>query len=414
MRYYSGKYRLVKWCFVFAAVAIVLLSLIALGLFVRTQSERETASIGMWAEATKHVAQADGDDDVSMELMVINENDNIPVILVDSADVLVDSRNVEVPSDSSELRLWTKTMMKRWGRVRAPIRIDFRDGNRQYVYYDESRLVSQLRTFSLGSLAIIVFLAIGLVVVLYNGWREERNVMWVGFSKETAHQLGTPISSLEAWIELFRMRNPYADSMMADEMEKDVARLRVIADRFSKIGSRPKLAEADVKHEVRSSLDYMRGRFSKHVSISLIEEDDKVWRMQLCSPLFAWVIENLCKNAVDAMVKHEGHIEFRLRTTCDGAYSIVVSDNGCGLARSRWRMVFKSGYTTKSRGWGLGLSFAKRIVEEYHGGRIFVKSSEEGKGTTFEIVLFPDKLSRVKWTRRNFIKKLRNNSFNLR
>ena len=223
-------------------------------------------------------------------------------------------------------------------------------------------------------------------------------------SKETAHQLGTPISSLEAWMELFKLRDP-SHGEYVDEMNKDVNRLKIIAERFSKIGSKPELAESKVLPVVSAAVSYMRDRTSKYVDISLVSHIDENYSMPINVPLFEWVIENLCKNAVDSMSGKSGKIVVDVRANrlfCE----IDVSDTGSGIPKSKWSTIFKSGYTTKKRGWGLGLSFAKRIIEEYHDGKIYVKNSEEGKGTTFAVLLFKNQKRRGMWLNRIFMKKI--------
>ena len=223
-------------------------------------------------------------------------------------------------------------------------------------------------------------------------------------SKETAHQLGTPISSLEAWMELFKLREPDHEEYI-DEMSKDINRLKIIAERFSKIGSKPELSEAEILPVVSSAVSYMRKRTSKHVDISLVSQIDDHYKMSINVPLFEWVIENLCKNAVDSMSGKSGKIAVKIsanRLFCE----IDVTDTGSGIPKSKWSTIFKSGYTTKKRGWGLGLSFAKRIIEEYHDGKIYVKNSEDGKGTTFAILLFKNQKRRGVWLNRIFMKKI--------
>lgn len=382
MRYYSSKYNWVKAGFAAFAVMIVAASLFVLNAFVDSLSEMETRRVGNWAEATRIIAKADTNADLTLELKVINDNTDIPVILADSAGNFLDARNVDVPDDEAERSRWTKATIRKFGNAREPIEIEMADESHQYVYYDESMMVVGLRYFTIGVLSIIFVFIIVLVLFLYSTWRSEQNAVWAGMSKETAHQLGTPISSLEAWMELFKLRDP-SHGEYVDEMNKDVNRLKIIAERFSKIGSKPELAESKVLPVVSAAVSYMRDRTSKHVDISLVSHIDENYSMPINVPLFEWVIENLCKNAVDAM---EGKGTITLTLT-DGSDDVIieVQDTGKGIKKKDMGNVFTPGFTTKQRGWGLGLSLARRIVEEYHKGRIYVKHSEVGKGTTFRI-----------------------------
>jgi signal transduction histidine kinase len=364
----------------------------------------ETRRVGNWAEATRIIAKADTNADLTLELKVINDNTDIPVILADSAGNFLDARNVDVPDDEAERSKWTKATIRKFGNAREPIEIEMADESHQYVYYDESMMVVGLRYFTIGVLSIIFVFIIVLVLFLYSTWRSEQNAVWAGMSKETAHQLGTPISSLEAWMELFKLRDP-SHGEYVDEMNKDVNRLKIIAERFSKIGSKPELAESKVLPVVSAAVSYMRDRTSKYVDISLVSHIDENYSMPINVPLFEWVIENLCKNAVDSMSGKSGKIVVDVRANrlfCE----IDVTDTGSGIPKSKWSTIFKSGYTTKKRGWGLGLSFAKRIIEEYHDGKIYVKNSEEGKGTTFAVLLFKNQKRRGVWLNRIFMKKI--------
>ena len=404
MRYYSSKYNWVKAGFVAFAVMIVAASLFVLNAFVDSLSEMETRRVGNWAEATRIIAKADTSADLTLELKVINDNTDIPVILADSAGNFIDARNVDVPDDEAERSRWTKATIRKFGNAREPIEIEMADESHQYVYYDESMMVVGLRYFTIGVLSFIFVFIIVLVLFLYSTWRSEQNAVWAGMSKETAHQLGTPISSLEAWMELFKLREPDHEEYI-DEMSKDINRLKIIAERFSKIGSKPELSEAEILPVVSSAVSYMRKRTSKHVDISLVSQIDDHYKMPINVPLFEWVVENLCKNAVDSMNGKPGKIAVKIsanRLFCE----IDVTDTGSGIPKSKWSTIFKSGYTTKKRGWGLGLSFAKRIIEEYHDGKIYVKNSEDGKGTTFAILLFKNQKRRGVWLNRIFMKKI--------
>ncbi|MBP5137270.1 MAG: HAMP domain-containing histidine kinase [Paludibacteraceae bacterium] len=404
MRYYSNTYNWVKAGFAAFAVMIVVASLFVLNAFVDRLSDMETRRVSNWAEATRVIAKADENADLTLELKVINDNTDIPVILADSAGNFLDARNIDVPDDARERAEWTKATIRKFGQAREPIEIEMDDESHQYVYYDESMMVVGLRLFTIGALSIIFIFIVVLVLFLYSTWKSEQNAVWAGMSKETAHQLGTPISSLEAWMELFKLRDP-SHGEYVGEMGKDVNRLKIIAERFSKIGSTPELNEESILPVVSNAVSYMRDRTSKRVDISLVSHIGEDYKMPLNVPLFEWVIENLCKNAVDSMGGKSGKIVVEVNADRDFC-EIDVTDTGSGIPKYKWNTIFKSGYTTKKRGWGLGLSFAKRIIEEYHDGKIYVKDSEDGKGTTFAIVLFRNKKRRGVWLNRIFMKKI--------
>lgn len=388
MRSYSNRYRWTKVSFVVAALLIIICTVVLVRRFEQSMLWNEESRIALWSEAMKRLAEADDNEDVSFLLKIINSNDDIPVLLVDESDRLVGgesgARNVDLPVDPSVWESYVRECVSRFSEIHAPIRIEVGD-ECQYVYYDESKTLRSVRYFSFGILAVVSVFCLMLLFFFLSVRRSEQDDVWVGLSKETAHQLGTPISSLNGWVELMRMKHS-EDEDMFQEMDKDIHRLQVITERFSKIGSRPELKASDICEVVESALAYMRQRASKGTEIGFVCQCSAGLRVPLNAPLFEWVIENLCKNAMDVMGGGKGRIDVLL--TEEGEHVVLdVTDTGSGIPRSKWDDVFKAGYTTKSRGWGLGLSLAKRIVNEYHGGRIFVKWSEEGRGTTFSIVL---------------------------
>lgn len=371
-----------------AALLIIVTTIVLVHRFEQSMLKNEEGRIALWAESMMRLAEADEEEDVSFLLKIINSNDDIPVLLVDEAGRLVGgesgARNIQLPASSAEQESYVRKCVMQFSKIHSPIRIDVGDGF-QYVYYDESATLRNVRYFTFGILSVVSIFCLMLLFFFLSVRRSEQDDVWVGLSKETAHQLGTPISSLNGWVELMRMKHS-EDEEMYGEMDKDIHRLQVITERFSKIGSRPELKPADIRNVVEAALGYMRQRASKGTEIGFISQCEEGLEIPLNVPLFEWVIENLCKNAMDVMGGRVGRIDV-LMTEDDAHVTIDVTDTGIGIPKSKWDDVFKAGYTTKSRGWGLGLSLAKRIVNEYHKGRIFVKWSEEGCGTTFSIVL---------------------------
>ncbi len=364
---------ILKYVFVIFSVLITGVSIYVTQILVEKLAEEESQRIQLWADATRELVRTDNlDSDLSFVQKVIESNHTIPVVLADGDGNVMSVRNFEPLYATVEEYAFTH----------EPIVVEFDDGSRQFIYYDDSLLLRQLSYFPLVQVAVVVLFLLLMFLAFYALQRAEQNRVWIGLSRETAHQLGTPISSLLAWNELLKMRYP-ADESLA-EMQKDVDRLSVIADRFSKIGSKPELISFDVQRVVEQTINYMSKRTSNKIQYHFERTDDDT-RAQLNVDLFGWVIENLCKNAIDAM---EGIGEVRFTVSTSGKQIFVdVSDTGKGIAKSKQRTIFLPGYTTKARGWGLGLSLAKRIVAKYHKGKIFVLASELGKGTTFRIVL---------------------------
>lgn len=384
--------------FLVVAVAVVGLFLAFSNSLVKELSEQERARMQIWADATRqiinYVPAADAAADTGnfdFLLGIIEENRTIPVLLTDDSGNIINHRNFDLPEPVDSLnplyispanRAFLEEKLVELRGTPNVIHIIISPGNDQHLYYEDSRLLKSLSLYPY--VQIVVMLAFILVVyfAVSSTKRAEQNKVWVGLSKETAHQLGTPISSLMAWMELLRSAD--VDPEMVDEMDKDVRRLSTIASRFSKIGSVPGLEPENLNTLVERSAAYMKTRISNHIALStdLCREPLTV---DLSAPLLEWVMENLIKNAVDAM---EGHGSISITTRRDDRYAIVdVSDTGKGIPRKNLKTVFKPGYTTKKRGWGLGLALARRIIEEYHHGRIWVSSSEPGRGTTFTIRL---------------------------
>ena len=383
---WTDRIRQVKIILVVAAVLIAVASLFISHYLVRDLSVQERQKMEVWAEAMRTLNNADENTDLNLVLKVIDENNTIPVIVLNSSGEAVIFRNVDLTGDDYDDSLrHAATLGRKWLEAGQNIKIYLGDeGNSEYnnVCYDESVMIKRLSSWPFVQLGIVMVFVVVAIFALLTSKRAEQNKVWVGLSKETAHQLGTPISSLMAWTEI--LRETYPDDSLLPEMDKDVKRLQLIADRFSKIGSLPELVPTSLTLVMTHVVEYMNRRTSAKVNmISDFPEEDVI--VDVNASLFEWVIENLCKNAVDAM-EGEGTITLHVEKVDDKAI-IEVADTGKGIKKKDLRNVFTPGFTTKKRGWGLGLSLAKRIVEEYHKGRIFVKNSELGKGTTFRIEL---------------------------
>jgi signal transduction histidine kinase len=347
---------------------------------VRDLQVEERKKMEVWAEAMHAFNLATDSTDLTLVTRVIEDNNTIPVIVMDEQDVVTDWRNIDVEGkDTLDYLADYGKRMKAAGNV---IQIEFWD-EYLYVCYDESTLLKRLTQFPYWQLGIVLIFAVVAVFALLSSKKAEQNKVWVGLSKETAHQLGTPISSLMAWVEI--LKENYPDDALIPEMEQDVKRLERIAERFSKIGSLPEPVDASLNEVLDHVIAYMDKRTSQKVAIKGHYPNHQVM-VKMNASLFEWVIENLCKNAVDAMEGGRGKIDLWLLEEGD-IVAIEVVDNGKGIRKKDVGNVFRPGFTTKQRGWGLGLSLAKRIVEEYHKGKIYVKLSEVGRGTTFRIEL---------------------------
>ncbi len=346
-------------------------------------AKEERKSVELWAKAEQKLASIDinSNEDITFLLYVVNKNTTIPIIITDSLDNIGDTRNIAFTEKNKD-----KVLLRELHKMKEenePIKIIVSESETQYLYYRDSILLENLKYYPLVQFAV-VFLFIVVAYIAFNSSRNsEQNQVWVGMSKETAHQLGTPISSLMAWVELLKMQN--IDENLIQEFEKDTQRLEKITERFSKIGSIPELVPTDVSETIRSTVEYLKTRSSGKVKFILDFDTDREFIAPINASLFSWVIENLCKNAIDAM-NNNGTIQVSIAEKNE-QLSIEVSDTGKGISKAYFKTVFQPGFTTKKRGWGLGLSLAKRIVENYHKGKIFLKQSEINKGTTFKIIL---------------------------
>ncbi len=384
---WTDRIRQVKIILVVAAILIAIASLVVSHFLTRDLSREERNKVEVWAAAMRALNNADENTDLELVLKVINGNNTIPVVVMGKDGNAQLFRNVDVDGENYEDSLNNATLLgHRLLKLGQNIRIELGEpAGKDYidVCYDESLMLKRLQTYPFVQLGVVMIFVVVAIFALLTSKRAEQNKVWVGLSKETAHQLGTPISSLMAWTEILKENYPGDD--LIPEMDKDVKRLQLIADRFSKIGSLPEPVPDNLNDVMDHVIDYMDRRTSKKVRmIKDFPDHDVIVRIN--ASLFEWVIENLCKNAVDAMGGEQGLITLHVEDTTTKAI-IEVSDTGKGIRKKDIVNVFRPGFTTKKRGWGLGLSLAKRIIEEYHSGKIFVKSSEIGKGTTFRIEL---------------------------
>lgn len=387
----------------YGIIIFMVMSMAVVGVFlyysdslVRDLSQQERARMEIWANATREIVKSAGNESsqagsstMDFLMSIIEDNRNIPVLLTDGEGNIMMHRNFRLPeppdptaplfiSESNEKYLRAK--LDKMVLTPNVIEIDMGQGERQYLYYEDSRLLKALNYYPyIQIIVLIVFISI-VYFAVSSTKRAEQNKIWVGLSKETAHQLGTPISSLMAWAEL--LGNEGISSEITTEMDKDLKRLSTIASRFSKIGSRPTMESYDLNTAVTKAAEYMSTRISRRIQLTITPSDTQL-PVKLSAPLIEWVIENLIKNSVDATV---GSGVISIKTYQDGDNAVVdISDTGKGISKKMQRNIFNPGFTTKERGWGLGLTLARRIVEEYHNGHIFIKKSELGAGTTFTI-----------------------------
>ena len=381
---WTDRIRQVKIGLVITAIIIAMASLATSHFLIRDLSNEEKNKMTTWAEALHTLNNASENTDLSLVLNVIKSNNTIPVVVLSSKGEICDYRNISINADNAidsikSLKKIANSCLKAGNYVKIDL-----DGTSDYqlVCYKESTMLKRLATYPYVQLGVVLIFVIVAIFALLASKKAEQNKVWVGLSKETAHQLGTPISSMIAWTEI--LKETYPDDEMVAEMGKDLKRLEIIAERFSKIGSIPELKATPLNEVIEHVVDYMNKRTSSKVKIIYHATDNNIIA-HINPALFEWVIENLCKNAVDAM-EGKGYINistfYERKNLC-----IEIKDNGKGIKRNDIKNVFTPGFTTKKRGWGLGLSLAKRIIENYHKGKIFVKESEVGKGSTFRIEL---------------------------
>ena len=368
------------------ALALIAISIVTGTIFYSSYLSKKIAvkerdNISQWVEANKFLASAPSDADLTFASMVQQKNDDIPVIWTNENDSIIDSKNIIIPEDAH--RDFLKSKLKDFKAAHAPIVLVLKKNpyEADKYYYGDSKLLKQIRYFPIIQLLIV---ALFIFITFYSMSvrnKSTQNQVWAGMAKETAHQLGTPISSLQGWIEMLKVQEKESD--VWQEMEKDVIRLKLISDRFGKIGSIPKLEEENLTTQVEHIVAYIKRMAPDKVKF-IIESDENVIA-KISAPLFDWVIENLLKNALDAM-SGSGLIKIVIRQQPEQAV-IEISDSGKGISNKNIKKVFKPGFTTKKRGWGLGLSLCKRIIEQYHGGLLVIRHTEINKGTTFRIIL---------------------------
>ena len=391
--YRSG--RRFRFIFIIIAAIIAMASVWATNVLVNELKEEEHKKIKTWAESLALISTQPELDDLHLQedvtnafyayndhlFNIIEENTTIPVILTDDLGEIVEHKNIRnIPEQNSETYLENK--MQKFAIKHERIVIPFDESENRYVYYDDSTVLKQLRLFPFVQLTIVFIFIVISFLALTSAQRAEQNRVWVGLSKETAHQLGTPISSLMAWVEYFKTKD--IDPKLLNEMDKDVQRLKIIAERFSKIGSNADPERMDLATAIGNATEYMSKRISSKVKISTVLPEEPIIIL-MNESLFGWTLENLIKNAVDAM---DGKGKININAFQKGKKVMMdISDTGKGIPKSKFDAVFQPGYTTKTRGWGLGLSLVKRIIESYQKGKIYVYKSELNKGTTFRIEL---------------------------
>ena len=375
-----NQYSAVRIVVIIVAIFFAVVSLVISDRLVSQMAEEERHKMELWAAATQSVTSNDYEESLLFASRIIESNTTIPMIQVNARGEIINYNNIDLPRTDPSRYLYQK--LKEFREGYPPIEIDYGLG-KEYLYYSDSTTLKQLLLFPYVQVAVFLIILGVSVLAIVSLKRADQNFIWEGMSRETAHQLGTPISSLMAWRELLMAQA--VDPMVVQEMGKDIQRLEMIADRFQKIGSSPKLEPCDLGVLVMKAVAYLQPRISKGVSISVLDEPEEAVYVLASEQLIAWVFENLIKNAVDAM-QSKGAISIRYGAGEEHAF-IEIQDTGKGLPRAQWEKIFRPGYTTRQRGWGLGLSLARRIVQDYHKGRIYVRHSEIGVGTTFRILL---------------------------
>ncbi|RNI27039.1 sensor histidine kinase [Rufibacter latericius] len=387
---YSKKSRL-KLLIIAVALFIGAATVIYTNLLVAKLSEREQQLIDLYAKGLRYMinAEIDSDNLVFIQEEIIDANRSVPVIQTDEKENVIAYKNLDIPEKISENRK-KRLLQREIAKMKAqhkPIVVSYQQEFKNYIFYKDSELLTQLRYYPYVQLTVIACLSVIAYYAFSYSRKAEQNRVWVGLAKETAHQLGTPLSSLMAWYEYLKGSPRFENEPIIEELGKDVRRLEIITERFSNIGSVPVLKDEPLQRVLENAIGYLRNRVSNKVAFSIESEFPPETTAKVNIPLFEWVIENICKNAVDAM-EGKGSITLRLvKANIKDAIALDIQDTGKGIPKTKQEEVFVPGYTTKKRGWGLGLALAKRIIENYHQGRLFVKSSEVGKGTTFRVVL---------------------------
>lgn len=377
---FTDERNLARWFIIFSSLVIVALILWNTSIFFERLKEDERAKMEIWAAAQAFLAQTDNDTEIELSLQVLNSNTTIPTIWVDENGNIIDGLNIpiETRTDPERLEDYFESMKGQ----NEPIEMVLGEDQVHKIYYGDSPLLTKIKYYPIG-LMLIIFLFIGVVYFFYTTTKtSEQNKLWAGMAKETAHQIGTPLSSLIGWTEI--LKEEQVKEMYISEIEKDIDRLRTITERFSKIGSAPILSETEIVQATKDSFNYLKTRSSNLIDFQITTPYTPIY-VNLNASLYSWTIENLVKNSIDAM-RGKGKLSLELKQDLHWVY-IYITDTGKGIPRNKFNMIFEPGYTSKRRGWGLGLSLAKRIIEEYHNGKIKVHHSEINKGTTFQIAL---------------------------
>jgi two-component system, sporulation sensor kinase D len=375
---FSEKRNLTRWFIILASFFIVILILWNTYNFFQIFKNEERAKMEFWASALTTVANANENSDLDLPFEIISKNTTIPIFITDNKERIIDHNNIdeEITKDSIALKKYFNSIKN----DNQPIKMERSKNKYQLVYYGDSPLLNKLKYYPIALLLIIILFG----AVVYNFYRATKmatqNKLWAGMAKETAHQIGTPLSSLIGWLEILKLENVEESTII--EIEKDINRLQTITDRFSKIGSEPSLEKRDIIEETKSSFDYLQSRVSKQVAFTFLSPEHPIY-VAINPALHSWTIENLVKNAIDAM-KGKGSLTIAI-SELENEVKIKITDTGKGIPKKQFGKVFEPGFTTKKRGWGLGLSLTKRIVQEYHKGKIKVIHSEIGKGTTMQI-----------------------------
>ena len=375
---FSENKNSIRWVLIAVSFAIVVLILWNTYAFFQIFKEEQRLKMQLWANAQKTLINATENTDLDLPLEIFSNNSTIPIILTEN-DSIKNTANIDDETSTNEQK--TRDFLNQLKTENEPIKIEYVPGKFQFLYYGDSMLLNKLKYYPLALLLIIVLFS----VIVYNFYRSTKlatqNKLWAGMAKETAHQIGTPLSSLMGWLEIMKADN--VDEVTITEIEKDIQRLQTITDRFSKIGSEPVLELKDIIQETQNSFDYLKSRFSQQIDFSFIAPTAQVF-MPINSALHSWTIENLMKNAIDAM-KGRGKLTVQVEED-QNQIKIAIIDSGKGIPKKLFKQIFEPGFTTKKRGWGLGLSLTKRIVEEYHKGKIKVLTSEINVGTTIQMV----------------------------
>ncbi|MCC2545828.1 HAMP domain-containing histidine kinase [Hymenobacter sp. BT175] len=387
---YDQKSR-IKLVVLAVSLLIAAATVIYTNVLVQRLSEREQQQIDLYAKTQRYIINTEEETNLTFLMEeIIDANQTIPTIWTDADNNVLGTRNLKIPKKLSarDSIAFMQNEIQEMKEQHPPIVVELGAGLRSYIYYKDSLLLTQLRTYPLVQLAVIGCLGIMAYFAFSYSRRAEQNRVWVGLAKETAHQLGTPLSSLMAWHTYLKESERFQDEPIVEELGKDVRRLEIITERFSNIGSIPVLKDENILRVTQNAIAYLQSRVSRKVTFAIHSTLPTDTPAQVNIPLFDWVIENICKNAIDAM-DGRGSITIQIRRPARNKSQIAIdiTDTGKGIPKSKMESVFLPGYTTKKRGWGLGLALAKRIIENYHQGRLFVKWSEVGKGTTFRVIL---------------------------